>query len=177
MSDLLYAEVFNRKEGISGKVISVNPDFLSIEFDNKGEKETQAVSYATFKRWYNIVSKPEEEDLVPTSGDILRTSFMKILNNEFGSEEIEIFYNDKKKLEIVKYNGRNIFEITATKDTLNVMCHPNSLTAVNMSKAYKTFPKEWNWSLRTKFIFRSASETPLMRSIIADGIYYRKSQS
>ena len=178
MADLLYSEVFNRKEGISGRVVGVTPDYLNIEFTTGEISEVQSVSQATFKRWYNIISKPTESDLktATATGQLLRTAFMTILKRDFETEDITTIYNDKKKTDIIKYNNHSIFEVTATKNNLNVMCHPKSLTPQNLDKAYKTFPKEWNWALRTKFVFTSVEENPLMRSIIADGIYYRKSQ-
>lgn len=177
MANLLHAEVYNRKVGASGKVINVGPDVITVEFaQSNGEKVTTEVTHGTFKRWYNVISTVDESDLKPSTGMELRNRFMHILKSEFG-EGIEVIFKPKKDIEIVKYNGSNIFEVSYTKKTLNVLCHPNSLAPQNKSKVYRIFPKEWNWSLRAKFVFTSLSEQTLMRSIIVDGIYYRKNKN
>lgn len=176
MSNLLHAEVFNKKVGVSGKVINVGPDVVTVEFMQNGEKAVTEVTHGTFKRWYNVISNVDDSDLKPSNGMELRNRFMQILKSEYG-EGIEVIFKPQKDVEIVKYNGKNIFEVSYTKKTLNVLCHPNSLAPQNKAKAYRIFPKEWNWSLRAKFIFTSLSEQTLMRSIIVDGIYYRKNKN
>ena len=70
--------------------------------------------------------------------------------------------------------GRNIFEVTICRKKLVVMAHPNSLTPDNMRRVTKLYPKEWNNSLRAKFVFQSVDQVPLMKTIISDGIFYRK---
>ena len=177
MANLLHAEVFNRRDGARGKVLKVSPDIISIEFEQPGgTKKILDVTHGTFKRWYNIISSVDEQDLKPSTGMELRNRFMQILKNDYG-DGIEVLFKPKKDVEIVKYNGHNIFEVSYSKTALNVLCHPNSLAPQNIAKAYRTFPKDWNWSLRTKFVFTSLSEQTLMRSIIVDGIYYRKTKN
>lgn len=176
MADLLHAEVYNKKVGATGKVVTVSPDMISVEFNQNGEKVVVDVTHGTFKRWYNVIAKVDEDELEPSDGLLLRNRFMHILKSEFG-EGIEVLYKPKKRVEIVKYNGISIFEVSYTKRTLNVLCHPNSLAPQNKKLVYRIFPKEWNWSLRAKFVFTSLSEQTLMRSIIVDGIYYRKNKN
>lgn len=177
MANLLHAEVFNRRDGARGVVKKVGPDIITIEFEQPGEDgKTLDITHGTFKRWYSVVSSVDDKDLKPSTGMELRNKFMSMLRNDYG-EGIEILFKPKKDVEIVKYNGHNIFEVSYTKNALNVLCHPNSLAPQNIAKAYRIFPKDWNWSLRAKFVFTSLSEQTLMRSIIVDGIYYRKTKN
>jgi hypothetical protein len=172
MANIINCEVFNRREGTKGVVVAENADTVTIQFEDvDGNPVKKTVTQATFRRWYNVVSVSEEPPKGQTQGRELRDRFMKILVGY--CDGIEVFYDEKRNVEYAKYRGKHIFEISYTKRHLNVMCHPKSLAPQNLAKAYRTFPKEWNWSLRTKFVFTSLGEAPLMKSIIADGIYYR----
>ena len=90
------------------------------------------------------------------------------------NQDLDITGTKDKRNVVVKYNRRNVFEITVCKRRLVVMCHPKSLTATNIAQAVKQYPKEFGWPLSCKFVFTSESELPLMRSIINDGLFYRQ---
>lgn len=119
---------------------------------------------------------PEKKILpagVPGIGDQLREKFL-FLVKEQANQSLDITYNEKSKQDIIKYNGRNVFECTTAKRRFNVMCHPNSLTPDNLKRAERIFPKEWGWSMRARFIFTDLAQWPLMKTIIVDGLFYRQ---
>jgi len=191
--------VYCKRNGLHGIVIAEDEDAGTLTVDVQGS--VKAITEATFKRWYSIIPQdlpveteqlaeevvpPKEAELaVPTPkaeilpagevgiGLILRDKFVAILK-EFGVEGIEIFVSDEKRTDTIKLNNSNIFECTYAKRRFNVLAHPDSLTPDNKKRAEKMFPKEWGWALRAKFVFTDLSDSPLMKSIIADGLYYRK---
>lgn len=181
MENLNGKSVFCKRDGKTGTVQSHSQDVIVILV----EGEEKPVTLSTFKRWWSEVpqEEPEAETLTSTEdqspdeadagGLNLRNRFISLVK-DFEDANIEIICVPDKKLDTVKYNGKNIFEMSYTKNKLNVLAHPDSLTAANKSKIYKSFPKEWGWALRSKFVFTKMSEFPLMKSIIADGIFFRK---
>lgn len=93
---------------------------------------------------------------------------------ESANQDLEITGTKDKRNVVVKYNGRNVFEITVCKRRLVVMCHPKSLAPANVAHVAKQYPKEFGWPLSAKFVFTDDAQLPLMRSIINDGLYYRQ---
>ena len=76
----------------------------------------------------------------------------------------------------MKYNGRNVFEITVCKRRINVLCHKKSLSADNLSRATKVYPDKFGWPLSVQYTFTELTDTAkaLIRCIITDGLYYRQ---
>jgi hypothetical protein len=109
----------------------------------------------------------------PGIGDQLRDKFLSLVKQQ-ANQHLDITYDEKNHRDIVKYNGRNVFECTTAKRRFNVLCHPKSLTADNFKRANKVFPKEWGWSLSAKFVFTDINQWPLMKTIIVDGLFYRQ---
>ena len=186
MDNLIGKPVFCKRDGSQGIVDGVTPDIITIKID----EDIKPVTHSTFKRWWTVVPQEAEEvseEVVqaapaveePTEaakGLQLRDKFIAIVK-DMGEDNIEVICNPDKKTDVIKYNGKNVFETSYTKNKFNVCAHPNSLTAANKSKVDKMFPKEWGWTLRAKFTFTSMSDAPLMKSIIADGIFYRKEKT
>ena len=119
---------------------------------------------------------PEKKILpagVPGIGNQLREKFLSLVKEQ-ANQSLDITYNEKSKQDIIKYNGRNVFECTTAKRRFNVMCHPDSLTPDNLKRAERIFPKEWGWSMRARFIFTDLAQWPTMKTIIVDGLFYRQ---
>jgi hypothetical protein len=110
----------------------------------------------------------------PSLGQQLRDKFVALIKEISEGKNIDISVNDKTKADIIKYNGKNVFECNTAKKRFNVLCHPDSLTPDNTKRAEKIFPKEWGWSLRAKFVFTDIAQWPLMKSVITDGLFYRE---
>jgi len=205
-------EVFNKRDGTIGTIISQNGTTLSI----KAGSIIKEVTESSFLRWYTIVpqdspvdketnkeskttvmpetpdqgceenttEKKTEEGVVKKDnrtfssgeqgiGDKLRDRFLTLVKEQ-ANQNLDISYNEKSKQDIIKYNGRNVFECTTAKRRFNVMCHPDSLTHDNLKRAEKVFPKEWGWSLRAKFVFTDVGQWLTMKTIIVDGLFYRQ---
>lgn len=119
----------------------------------------------------NIV--PDDQKGAVGAGSALCNLFLKTVKGA-ANQDLEITGTKDKRNVVVKYNGRNVFEITACKRRLVVMCHPKSLAPINVSQVVKQYPKEFGWPLSAKFVFTDDAQLPLMRSIINDGLYYRQ---
>lgn len=190
-------EVFNKRDGTIGTVVGEDEVTISIQIlDN-----IKAVTRKTFMRWYTVVpqeqvtedvvenditdeQKPStdnyvapKEDSIPSGepgiGDVLRSKFLSIVKDQ-ANQELETFYYPKEKKDVIRYNGRNVFECTTASRRFNVYCHPLSLTPMNLRRASKIHDKSWGWSLRAKYIFTTEAQWPLMKTIIVDGLYYRQ---
>ena len=118
-------------------------------------------------------SVPEDQKGAVGVGSALCNLFLKTVKNS-ANQDLEVTGTADKRCVVVKYNGRNVFEMTVCKRRLVVMCHPKSLCATNMYQVTKLYPKEFGWPLSAKFVFTDDAQLPLMRSIINDGLYYRQ---
>lgn len=119
------------------------------------------------------VTVPDDQKGAVGVGSALCSLFLSTVKST-GNQDIEVKTTSDKRAVVVKYNGRNVFEITVCKRRLVVMCHPKSLSPANVKKVTKQYPKEFGWPLSSKFVFTDDSQLPLMRSIITDGLYYRQ---
>lgn len=196
MENLVGKEVFNKRSSVFGVVIEQDEANVSIELRSG---EVKVISHSTFKRWWTETPSAEpfteqekeamkQEDAQPASapsrggvvrpageagiGLKLRDKFIAMVK-DYGVEGVEVFYKPETRSDVVKLNGRNVFECTHADRRFNVLCHPDSLTPDNKKKITKLFPKEWGWSLRAKFVFTEMTQGPLMKSIISDGLFYR----
>lgn len=106
----------------------------------------------------------------------LRNKFIDIVKRS-ANQSLDFTYDEKNNRDIIKYNGKNVFECTTAKRRFNVLCHHKALTPDNLKRADKVFPKEWGWVLNVKFVFTDMSQVPLMRSIITDSLFYRRKES
>lgn len=95
---------------------------------------------------------------------------------EYANQDLEYKVSKDGRIVIVKYNGRNVFEITVCKRRINVLCHKKSLTADNLSRATKVYPDKFGWPLSVQYTFTELTDTTkaLIRCIITDGLYYRQ---
>ena len=105
----------------------------------------------------------------------LRNKFMEIVKNQ-ANQSLDFTYDAKNNRDIIKYNGKNVFECTTARRRFNVLCHAKALTPDNLKRADKTYPKEWGWVLNVKFVFTDMNQTPLMRSIVTDSLFYRQKE-
>lgn len=187
---ILNLEVFNKRNGVTGVVVAEDNQTVTIQTDGINK----VVTRGTFKRWYNIIpqenkeKEPDEQTVTEAevsedgkgmpagewgAGDQLRKKFLGIIKSK-ANQLLDFSYDDKLKRDIVKYNGKNVFECTTANRRFNVLCHPKALTPDNLQRADKVFPKEWGWALSVKFIFTDLSQVPLMHSIITDSLFYRQ---
>lgn len=185
-------EVYDKRAGIVGEVLKEDGLSLVIAFSTADGTITKTITPATFKRWYRLLDPdPSEETSTPTeekkerevvpedqkgaigAGSAMCKLFLTTVKST-ANQDLEITGTKDKRNLVVKYNGRNVFEITVCKRRLVVMCHPKSLAPVNVAQMTKQYPKEFGWPLSSKFVFTNDSQLPLMRSIINDGLYYRQ---
>ena len=185
-------EVYDKRAGIMGKVLKEDGLSLVIEFSTADGTTTKTITPATFKRWYRLLDpEPEEETPAPVEekkergavpenqkgavgvGSALCNLFVATVKSS-ANQDLDITGTKDKRNVVVKYNGRNVFEITVCKRRLVVMCHPKSLAPANVAQVTKQYPKEFGWPLSAKFVFTDDAQLPLMRSIINDGLFYRQ---
>lgn len=186
-------EVYDKRAGVMGKVLKEDGLSLVIEFSTADGTRTKTITPATFRRWYRLLD-PEPTEDVPNSveeennergavpdehkgavgaGSALCDLFLQTVKGA-ANQDLEITGTQDKRNVVVKYNGRNVFEITVCRRRLVVMCHPKSLAPANVAQITKQYPKEFGWPLSAKFVFTDDAQIPLMRSIINDGLYYRQ---
>lgn len=185
-------EVYDKRAGVMGRVLKEDGLSLVIEFSTPDGATTKTITPATFKRWYRLLD-PEPVEESPTTeeqktervhvpeshkgavgaGPALCSLFLTTVK-EAANQDLEITGTKDARNVVVKYNGRNVFEITVCKRRLVVMCHPKSLAPANVAQVVKQYPKEFGWPLSAKFVFTDDAQLPLMRSIINDGLYYRQ---
>lgn len=186
-------EVYDKRAGVMGRVLKEDGLSLVIEFSTSDGTTTKTITPSTFKRWYRLLDpEPAEEELttpveekkergpVPEdqkgavgAGSVLCNLFLSVVR-EAANQDLDIIGTKDARAVVVKYNGRNVFEITVCKRRLVVMCHPKSLAPANVAQVTKQYPKEFGWPLSAKFVFTDDAQLPLMRSIINDGLYYRQ---
>lgn len=187
-------EVYDKRAGIMGKVLKEDGLSLVIEFSKADGTITKTITPSTFKRWYRLLDpEPAEETKNPDAveekkeqrtvseehkgavgvGSALCTLFLDTVKGA-ANQDLEITGTKDKRNVVVKYNRRNVFEITVCKRRLVVLCHPKSLAPANVAQVTKQYPKEFGWPLSAKFIFTDDAQLPLMRSIINDGLFYRQ---
>lgn len=185
-------EVYDKRAGVMGRVLKEDGLSLVIEFSTPDGTTTKTITPPTFKRWYRLLDpEPAEETPAPVeekkkrgsvpedqkgavgAGSALCSLFLTTVK-EAANQDLDIMGTKDKRAVVVKYNGRNVFEITVCKRRLVVMCHPKSLAPANVPHVAKQYPKEFGWPLSAKFVFTDDAQLPLMRSIINDGLYYRQ---
>ena len=185
-------EVYDKRAGLMGKVLKEDGLSLVIEFSTESGTTTKTITPSTFKRWYRLLD-PEPEGSVEAPveqknerapvpehqkgavgvGSALCNLFVATVKSS-ANQDLEITGTKDKRGVVIKYNGRNVFEITVCKRRLVVMCHPKSLAPANVAQVTKQYPKEFGWPLSAKFVFTDDAQLPLMRSIINDGLFYRQ---
>lgn len=185
-------EVYDKRAGLMGKVLKEDGLSLVIEFSTENGTTTKTITPSTFKRWYRLLDpEPEESVEAPVEqknerapvpedqkgavgvGSALCNLFVATVKSS-ANQDLEITGTKDKRGVVIKYNGRNVFEITVCKRRLVVMCHPKSLAPANVAQVTKQYPKEFGWPLSAKFVFTDDAQLPLMRSIINDGLFYRQ---
>ena len=185
-------EVYDKRAGIMGKVLKEDGLSLVIEFSTAEGTTTKTITPSTFKRWYRLLDPdpaeetpdpveekkergpvPEDQKGAVGAGSALCNLFLDTVK-EAANQDLDITGTKDKRSVVVKYNGRNVFEITVCKRRLVVMCHPKSLAPTNVAQVTKQYPKEFGWPLSAKFVFTDDAQLPLMRSIINDGLFYRQ---
>ena len=162
---------------------TIVPQDKPVEKEKAKEPETVPMPGTQDQDWREKASgrkedTDEEDKKVLPSGDSgigeqIRDKFLSIVKEQ-SNQHLDITYNEKNHRDIIKYNGRNVFECTTAKRRLNVLCHPKSLTPDNLKRATEIFPREWGWSLNAKFVFTELTQIPLMKTIIVDGLFYRQ---
>lgn len=189
-------EVFCKRDGSQGVVVAESNGTLTIQTNGINKTVTEN----TFKRWYTIVpqdiepneeSESNKQDTTEQevaekskrpnpSGEVgagieLRKKFIEIVKGH-ANQSLDFTYDEKNNRDIIKYNGRNVFECTTARRRFNVLCHAKALTPDNIKRADKVYPKEWGWVLNVKYVFTDMSQVPLMRSIITDSLFYRQKE-
>lgn len=184
-------EVYDKRAGVMGKVLKEDGLSLVIEFSTSEGTTTKTITPATFNRWYRLLDEeptqeesvssptksrgavPEEQKGAVGAGSALCNLFLATVK-QAANQDLEITGTKDKRTAVVKYNGKNVFELTACKRRLVVMCHPKSLAPANVAHVARQYPKEFGWPLSSKFVFTDDAQLPMMRSIINDGLFYRQ---
>ena len=185
-------EVYDKRAGVMGRVLKEDGLSLVIEFSIDGETLTKTITPATFRRWYRLMDEEPVDEAAPSedqkkergsvpedhkgavgAGSALCTLFLSTVKQS-ANQDLDITGTKDKRAVVVKYNGKNVFELTVCKRRLVVMCHPKSLAPANVAQVTKQYPKEFGWPLSAKFVFTDDAQLPLMRSIINDGLFYRQ---
>lgn len=197
-------EVFCKRNGLRGTVVADSKGVITIQTNgaNKAVTETTFKRWYTIVPQdeeitpiLGAVSDDADRNLEPDdrspestntaksspSGEVgvgleLRNKFIEIVKRS-ANQSLDFTYDEKNNRDIIKYNGKNVFECTAARRRFNVLCHHKALTPANLKRANRVFPKEWGWVLNVKFVFTDMSQVPLMRSIITDSLFYRQKES
>lgn len=138
---------------------------------SRDESENPSASEESAKQ--DGATVPEDQKGAVGVGSALCNLFVRTVKDS-ANQDLEVTGTKDKRSVVIKYNGRNVFEITVCKRRLVVMCHPKSLAPANVAQMTKQYPKEFGWPLSAKFVFTDDAQLPLMRSIINDGLYYRQ---
>lgn len=176
-------EVYCKRNGTRGTIVSDSAGVIIVETEGVNKTITES----TFKRWYTFVpqentNEPKDETSVSEAAEkpagevgvglTLRNKFIDVIK-ACANQQLDFTYDPKNKRDIVKYNGKNVFECTIARRRFTVLCHPKALTPDNLKRADRIFPKEWGWSLSAKFVFTDLSQLPLMKAIITDSLFFR----
>lgn len=184
-------EVFDKKNGIPGVVAREDGLCLVIRFfDEDGNADFKYVSAKRFRDTfrftdgeYNLAdklfSKKLVGDLAPKErpkgavgcGPALYNTFEHYLK-DYANQDLSITFDKSRRYVTVKYNGFNIFKIYIARRSLSVICNEKSLTPKNKRYCYKF--KNRRATEGVEFVFTKGTESPLMRSIITDGLYHRQ---
>lgn len=116
---------------------------------------------------------PDEQKGAKGVGQTLTNMFLELIRTK-ANQDLEISKTKDPRMTVVKYNGKNVFEITTALRRMVVLCHGKSLTPENKKLADKIYPDSFGWPLNTKFVFTEESQKPTMVSIITDGLFYRQ---
>lgn len=111
----------------------------------------------------------------PGVGTELATYFRSTIQ-EYANQDLLFTSAGGGRIVVVKYNGRNVFEVTVCKRRINVLCHKKSLSPDNLARATKVFPEDYGWPLSVQFTFTKLDESSraLIQCIVTDGLYYRQ---
>lgn len=111
----------------------------------------------------------------PGVGTELATYFRSTIQ-EYANQDLLFTSAGGGRIVVVKYNGRNVFEVTVCKRRINVLCHKKSLSPDNLARATKVFPDDYGWPLSVQFTFTKLDESSraLIQCIVTDGLYYRQ---
>lgn len=199
-NSLVGKSVFDKRSGLMGKVLS--EDSLTLGIEVNGVNKT--VTHTTFKRWYRVIEdetsttpvnektdapidksskvdieKPKVSRCNPSGekgvGEQLCQKFLYYIK-DMANQDLDITTIKKGKYLVIKYNGKNAFECAIANRRISVFCHPKSLTPYNLQRVTRMFPNKNGWYLCAKYVFTSLDESPLMKSIITDGLYYRRNK-
>lgn len=200
-------EVFCKRDGTRGIVVGENKDVIVIQTSgiNKTITESTFKRWYTivpqdkpedapsapapnaedlnFEQNYNeneSALSGKSKSIIPSGeagvGLELRAKFISMVKTS-ANQSLDFTYDEKNCRDIIKYNGKNVFECTTARRRFNVLCHHKALTSYNLKRANKIYPKDWEWPLNVKFVFTDLSQTPLMRSVITDSLYYRQEEN
>ena len=178
--------VYYRRDLTKGEVAKLDLGCVYIKLEGG---DIKAVTIQQFNKYWiteRMLNKDKTNDtdfgmnLANTSvlsgelgiGKKLADKFIGFLKS-MHDDKLTLEFKDPKKF-TVWYDGYTVFRVEECRRKLVVYAHPKSLLPVNMKYVAKVYPKNFYQSLRAKFVFTEESQIPIMRSIISDGIYYRK---
>ena len=118
-------------------------------------------------------SVPDDQKGAKGVGQTLTNMFLELIKAK-ANQDLEVSKTKDPRMTVIKYNGKNVFEITTALRRMVVLCHGKSLTPENKKQATKIYPDSFGWPLNTKFVFTEEAQKPLMVSIITDGLFYRQ---
>lgn len=170
--------VYNKASHVYGTLLKITSESVYITLDTG---VTKVYTVQSFKRWWAYVDINKETKKYKDTaynkdgtfkGDEIFKAFLNIIKS-FKNEDILVKYFTENSM-MVYYENYAILDVRICKKWLVVYAHPEALTPDNYSRAIKIYPKEWNRVLRAKFKFVSPDQSPAMKSLIVDSIYYRK---
>lgn len=185
---LVGKEVVCNRDGRMGVVIREDGFNIYIRFGGTAETaEVKRVTSNQFNTGYKVVEdgeplprskqqrrSPMPEGGAPGAGKALYSMFMNYLKR-IANQDLEIYTDsDREHRTVVKYNGHNVFQLRPADTRLAVYCNPDSLCAQNKARVVYEYPKKFKRSLRSKFVFTTDGDLPLMQSIIVDGLFFRQ---
>lgn len=181
-------EVYDKLSGRMGRVLREDGFRIVVRLGSTPEDaEIKSVSSGVFQRFYKVIEDPDAPETPKVEqkriekypkgrkgvGERLYLLFRQEILN-MANQDLEFYRSADGEYEMVRYNGHNVFRTRTAKRRLVVYCHPKSLCPANKARIVKQYPKEYHWVLCAKFVFSDDSDLPLMRSIIADGLFYRQ---
>lgn len=200
-------EVFCKRNGTRGIIVAEDDNILTIQTDGINKTVTESTfkrwytivpqeqeqssevvqpvqseeSISSNQNEDNVAEPKGKSERLNPSGEVgigleLRKKFIEIVKNG-ANQSLDFTYDEKNCRDVIKYNGKNVFECTTARRRFNVLCHQKALTPDNIKRASKIHPKDWGWVLNVKFVFTEMSQVPLMRSIVTDSLYYRQKEN
>lgn len=184
-------EVFDKVRGLTGTVVREDGLSLVILFIlPDGSSEKKIVTPGIFRTNYRLTENRHtladlfyapkfEQDRVNTRtiqgekgiGPYLWNEFNQILKL-YANQNLDIHVSKDSRHVTIIYNSKVAFRVVVSSRRLTVTCNIKALSPISRKFCY--VKNEHNATMATygMFVFTKRSDSPVMRAVIVDGLFY-----